>query len=355
MSLKDALKFIEKEHASAIEAEGPLEVLSTGSLAVDIITGRGGFPRGKLSEVFGWEYSGKTTLCVSACAEAQRRGLYVAYVDAEKGLDLRYASKLGFIHDDRNKGLYLTPDTFEDTVVIVDKLVASGEVPLVVVDSVPGMVPKATFEGEISETGAIGATARLLSSVLPRLTKTIAENNTALVLVNQMRMKVSTGWQPAFVSRDQKEESSGGSALKFYSSLRVDMAIVKKGSVKTRTTDFFTGKDIEVSMANVHQAKIIKNKISSPYRSCQFTIRYDEDRGLYGIDNVATLLGIAVVQGLIKRTGAHYKCTLPDGQEFNSHGEDALFDFVLAHPKIKAALWAEVQKIPGVTTALREV
>ena len=350
-SIAEAVKFIDKEFAEA-RTPATVDVLTTGSLAVDIITGRGGFPRGRLSEIFGWEYSGKTTLALMAFAAAQRAGHYAAYVDAEKGVDTEYARKLGAVLDNDAKGLFLLPDTFEETALMVDKLAEAG-VPLIIVDSVPGMVPTATMEGGIDETGRIGEMARLLASTLPRLTKTIAKHNTALVMINQMRKKVNTGWQPSFMPRESTEESSGGSALKFFAALRIDMSIVKKGLVKESEIDFFTSKPIEVSKANAHQAKIIKNKVGAPYRSCQFTIRYDEARGLYGIDNIATVIGIATSQKIIVKTGSYFKCTLPTGDNFSVQGEEALFDFVVAHPEIRDQLWAEVLKIPGVVTGLK--
>jgi recombination protein RecA len=350
-----AIAFLKHEIADAFDYDSAPGFISSGSLAVDVITGRGGFPLGRLTEVFGWEASGKTTLCLQSAARAQRDGVFVAYVDAEAGVDLKHAHNSGFITDDDTKGLYLTPNTFEQTVTAVEHLAESGDCPLIIVDSVPGMIPEATFERDIDEMGAIGEQARLLSSTLPRLVKTIAKHKVALVLVNQMRMKINTGWTPPSFRQEDKEQSSGGSALKFFSSLRIDMKVVKKGLVKRAETDFFTGKDIEVAIANSHRARIFKNKTASSYREAEFVIRYDAERGLYGIDNLTTVLGIAVSQGLIKKGGAFYKCELPSGDNFSAQGEDSLFEYVLERPSLAAQLWDEVLKFDGVVTAMREL
>lgn len=351
--LNDAIKYLKKEIAGAFESEDKLTGISTGSLAVDIITGIGGFPRGRLSEVFGWEASGKTTLCMMACASAQQAGLYPVYIDTERGVDLMLAKNIGWITDDESKGLYLTPDSFEETVRIMEKLSETGDVDLVITDSVPGMVPQSVYDGKIDETGRIGEVARLLASTLPRLTKTAEKSNTALVLINQMRQNVDTGWKPAFVTREMKEKTFGGSALKFFSSLRLDMRIVQKGSTKVKRMDHFTGKEIEVPVSNLHEAQCFKNKVSTPYRKATFTIRFDEARGLFGIDNQQTVIDLALSHGIIQHKGGGNYFYDGAGGNFTARGTDGLYDFVRQHAEIAAGLLEAVTAIPEIKAALQ--
>lgn len=352
--LSDALRYLKKEIAGAFDTDEKLTGISTGSLAVDIITGIGGFPRGRIAEVFGWEASGKTTLCMMACAAAQSGGLYPVYIDTERGVDLVLARNIGWATDDEKKGLYLTPDSFEETVRIVERLTETGDVDLVIVDSVPGMVPQSVFDGKIDETGRIGEVARLLASVLPRLTKTAEKNNTAVVFINQMRQVVDTsGFRPAWASREQKEKTFGGSALKFFSSLRLDLRIVQKGAQKTKRMDHFTAKEVEVPTANLHEAQAFKNKVAAPYRKATFTIRFDETRGLYGIDNRQTVIDLATSYGVIQhKGGGNYFYEGPVGN-FTVRGADALYDFVASRPDIAGALFEAVTALPEIKAALQ--
>ncbi len=347
--IPDAIKHLRKQIKGAFEPEEYLRGLTTGSLAVDLITGIGGFPVGRLSEVFGWESSGKTTLCLQACAEAQRAGRYCAYIDVERGVDLSYADKIGFNHTDETKGLYLRPDTFEEVLVIIEKLVETGEVPLVIVDSVPAMVPEAEFQGKIEETGGMAARGRMLSSALPRLTKIIS-GNTALVFVNQMRQKIDTGFVPAFMkTKENSEQSSGGSALKFYSSLRIEMRLGKKGILKESTESFFTGKPEDVGLANLHYVKAFKNKVGTPYKTAPLYIRYDAGRNLWGIDNVRTTMDIAVVAGIISEKSSGIYIV----GETTVRGEESLFNHLLQHPEVYADVQAQVLQLPPVAEVLQ--
>jgi recombination protein RecA len=340
MPIADALKILQKQMKEALEFDDKLEGITTGSTAVDYITGIGGFPRGRISEVFGWESSGKTTLCLSACAQAQRRGLVAAYIDMERAVDLSWAKKLGFNYEDTTKGLYLTPNHFEDTTVAVEAL-TEGDVDLIVVDSVPAMIPKSQLEGDIDEGGAIGEGSRLMAKFLTRITKTISDHGVALVFVNQMRAKINTGstsrWEP-------KEQAAGGSALKFYGSLRIDMEKVQSDSDNTiEEVDMFSGRSVKVPWRGLHRAKAFKNKVAAPYRQCQFYIRYGKD-GVYGIDNLQTLIDIAKAKGIIEfGGGGHYKYAGKD-HNFAGRGTEELYAYLL-HPdraevrkEIKASL-----------------
>lgn len=315
--------------------DNTLTGISTGSLAVDSVTGVGGFPRGRLSEVFGWEGSGKTILCLMACAQAQRDGLFCAYVDPEHGVDLSLARRIGFDHEDERVGVYYTPQTFEQTVKIVHELILTGEVPLIIVDSVPAMVPESEMEGEIEAIGAVAERARKLAYLLPKITKLIKDHNTALVMVNQMRMKIETGFMAKF--QHIKEQSSGGSALKFYSSLRLSLRVTKEGVVTRKRTDPWSGKEEDVSVANLHEVKAFKNKVSIPYRKATFQIRYDAEFDRWGIDNIQSILDLAVSQGLIdKKSGGHmlYK----GDHNFSTQGMDRAYAHLIEHPEVVAEL-----------------
>lgn len=338
MSYKDTLKLLQKDMGEIFEMDTTLEGISTGSIAVDLLTGVGGFPRRRISEVFGWESSGKTTLCLMACAKAQRDGLLVAYIDVERGVDLTYAAKLGFDYQDTSKGLYITPRSFEQTATVVNELVNCGDMDLIVVDSVPAMLPESQMEGDINEEGPIAARARKLASFLPKITKPVDANNVALVFVNQMRLR------PAINKFDHgpKEQTSGGSALRFYSSLRLDLDQVRRGSITKSKPNPFTGKEEEVPVASIHRAEAFKNKVALPYRKLDFIIRYDEEAGIYGIDNLQTIIDLATVQGFIEAKGGGYfsyaGSTDDPEANFRCQGKDALYMHMVRNPKTVAAL-----------------
>lgn len=354
-----AIKSLQKQAEHAFEVDGELVGLPTGALAIDIITGIGGFPRGRLTEVFGWEGSGKSTLCATAAATCQANGLYPVYIDIENGLDPGLATKIGFdmvdAQGDKQKGLYLRPDSLEGAVKVIETMADAGEADLIICDSVPAMTPQAILDGEIIETGRIGELSRLLSSIVPRLIKTIKHKKTALVFCNQMRKVINTGWQPpgAANKRENTESTSGGSALKFYASLRIDMTLQTKGVEKKAVQDLFSEKMIEQPIANLHRAQAFKNKVATPYRSCSFVLRYDEERNLWGIDNRQTVMDIAVSQGLIsKRPGGRFNYSA-NGIDFSAHGEGQLYDHLLKHPEHYEALQAAVLALPDIKAALR--
>jgi recombination protein RecA len=335
VSLTDTIKGLQKDHADAFENSDDLVGLSTGCLAVDLITGIGGFPRRRLTEVFGWEGSSKTTLCIAACAKAQRHGLFAAYVDVERGLDLVHAARLGFDYKNPKKGLYITPNTFEETMRIVTTLAETGECDLIIVDSVPGMVPEAELEGEITDVVQIGHRARLLASILPKLTKVIDKSNTALVLVNQMRYRIVTGWGAKF-DHGPKEQASGGAALRFYSSLRVNMTLKKKGVITKEGVNMLTGKAEEIPIGNLHYCEAFKNKCAAPYRDLPFYLRYDPD-GEYGMDNLQTVIMIAQVKGLFTKKGNH---TAYKGEKYNFsvQGDGAVHNLLREKPEIEVEI-----------------
>jgi len=350
-SREKAIAALRKNAATkdAFEAADPVRSISSGSFAVDVLTGIGGFPLGRISEVFGWEYSGKTTLCVSACAAAQRAGLKPVYIDAENGLDTAYAAKLGFDVSDDDRGLYARPTTFEQTLQIVEAMAETGESPLIVVDSIPAMVPEAEM-AELDKT-QIGARARLLATSLPKLKELIRVHNTALVFINQMRQKLVLGAVPSYMIRkEDTEQSSGGSALKFFSSLRIDMRIVKRGDTKASVTDLYTGKQIDIPTGNIHEAKTIKNRHGIPYQRATFAIRYDEQASppLYGIDNIATLAGVGIAVGVVeKQGGGVYRF---DALEVK--GEEAFLARLRETPDLVASLEQQVSTVPAIAAAL---
>jgi recombination protein RecA len=313
-----------------------MEAVSTGSIAVDDITGIRGFPRGRLSEVFGWEGSGKTILCMSACAWVQRQGGTAIYIDVEQGLDLALAKKVGFNVEDDKTGIYLTPNTFEDTVKIVSELSKSDEADIIVVDSVAAMVPEKEMEGNVEETGEIGARARLLATTLPRLTKTLKRS--ALVFVNQMRANIETGWGVKFAP---KERSAGGSALRHYASLRLNLKQIKQGVTTAKMTDRYTGREIEQKTSSLHEAEAFKNKCAVPYRRAAFYIRYDPVRDLWGIDNLQTICDMAVNDGVVQKKGSYFAFKEGD-LNFTLQGGDAYYDHVRANPDVQAAIQARL-------------
>jgi len=318
MALADALKVLNKEMKEALEYDIKLEGITTGSIAVDYIAGNGGFPRRRCSEVFGWESSGKTTLCVSACANAQRRGLTAAYLDMEKALDLSWAEKIGFNFKDETKGLYLSPNSFEQGMIAVNELALAGT-DLIVVDSVPALVPESELKGDIDAGIAIGLKSRMMAQFLSRITKVISEHNNALVLINQMRAKINTSpgsrWEPT-------EQSAGGSALKFFTSLRIDMTQVKKQM--TKEMDPFTNTEIDVPISSLHRAQAFKNKVATPYRKCQFFIKYGQN-GVFGIDNLQTIIDLAKYKGVIKQAGGGNYSYTGAAHNFALRGTDELY------------------------------
>lgn len=338
MSRAEAIKYLKKQMPKAIpvagEAPPPIEFLSSGSVAVNYVSG-GGFPRGKISEVFGVESSGKTTLCLTACARAQDAGLYPVYVDIERGLDPAFASNIGFNFTDPEKGWYLKPNTAEEVFEIIETMSVDGKADIIVVDSIPAMVTKATLEGKISEIGQLGQIGRLLSSVLPRITKTIEDTKTALVFTNQLRANINTD---SYSRGGPQTKTAGGYALKYFSSLRLELKQTKrvaKATTQPNPTD--PGETIDLPVASKHSVTAFKNKVSTPYRQTEFYIRYDPFNNLWGIDDLQVLIDIATAKGMIEAKGGGY-FLFTVGDPVKVRGEDKLYQWMVEHPDRVAEL-----------------
>ncbi len=257
---------------------GDVQVISTTSLSLDAAIGVGGVPRGRITEIFGPESSGKTTLALHIVAEAQRQGGVAAYIDAEHALDPEYAALLGVNVDDL---LVSQPDSGEQALEIVEALVRSNGVDVIVVDSVAALVPRAELDGEMGDSH-VGLQARLMSQALRKLTGIVASTNTCLIFINQIREKIG-------VMFGSPETTTGGRALKFYASLRIDIRRI--GAVK----------DGERTIGNRTKVKIVKNKVAPPFRECEFDIIYNE-----GISRVGDVIDLAVANKIIEKSGAWF-------------------------------------------------
>ena len=328
-ALSAALGQIEKQFGKGavmrmgdVSAVREADAISTGSLGLDIALGIGGLPRGRVIEIYGPESSGKTTLTLQVIAEAQKVGGTAAFIDAEHALDPIYAEKLGVNVDEL---LVSQPDTGEQALEITDMLVRSGSIDVVVVDSVAALTPKAEIEGDMGDSH-MGLQARLMSQALRKLTGNIKRSNTMVIFINQIRMKIG-------VMFGNPETTTGGNALKFYSSVRLDIrriGAIKKG-------DEIIGSETRV--------KVVKNKMAPPFKKAEFQILYGE-----GISRQAELIDLGVQQGIVEKSGAWYSY----GKDRIGQGKDNVREFLKQNPdiagEIEAKLRAELLGTPAPVT-----
>jgi recombination protein RecA len=295
------------------------EVVSTGSLGLDIALGIGGLPRGRIIEIYGPESSGKTTLALHAIAEAQKAGGTCAFVDAEHALDPSYARKLGVKVDDL---LISQPDAGEQALEIADTLVRSGAIDVLVVDSVAALVPRAELEGEMGDSH-VGLHARLMSQALRKLTGSISKSRCTVIFINQIRLKIG-------VMFGNPETTTGGNALKFYASIRLDIRRI--GAIKDRDT----------VVGNQTRVKIVKNKMAPPFRVVEFDIMYGE-----GVSKVGELLDLGVQANVVEKSGAWFSY---DGQRIGQGRENAKV-FLRQNPEIANAIENKVRSNSGIVAS----
>jgi recombination protein RecA len=296
-----------------------VQATSTGSLALDLALGVGGLPRGRVVEVFGPESSGKTTLCLHAIAETQKAGGSAAFIDAEHALDVSYAKKLGVQTDDL---LVAQPDTGEQALEIAETLVRSGAIDLVVVDSVAALVPRAEIEGEMGDSH-MGLQARLMSQALRKLTGAISKSLTTVIFINQIRMKIG-------VMFGNPETTTGGNALKFYSSVRLDIRRIE--SIKD-------GQEVIGSRVRV---KVVKNKTAPPFRQAEFDIMFAE-----GVSKVGELIDLGVEKKLVDKAGAWYSFR----EERLGQGREAAKAFLKENPETAAEIETKIREKAGLVAS----
>ena len=294
-----------------------IQTISTGSLSFDVALGVGGFPRGRVVEIYGPESGGKTTIALHAVAQAQKAGGAAAFIDAEHAMDPAYAKKLGVNTDEL---LISQPDNGEQALEITEVLVRSGAIDILVVDSVAALVPRAELDGEMGDS-LPGLQARLMSQAMRKLTAIVFKSNTCLIFINQIREKIG-------VMFGNPETTTGGRALKFYSSIRVDIRRI--GSIK----------DGEQVIGNRTRVKIVKNKVAPPFKSAEFDIIYNQ-----GISYEGDLLDLAVEQKLVDKSGAWFSC---NGERLGQGRENAK-QFLREHTEITAELDAKLRELMGLT------
>ncbi len=292
-----------------------VDSISTGSLGLDIALGVGGLPKGRIVEIYGPESSGKTSLTLHTIAECQKRGGVAAFIDTEHALDPAYAAKLGV---DINELLISQPDTGEQALEIVDTLVRSGAVDIVVVDSVAALTPKAELEGDMGDS-LPGLQARLMSQAMRKLTGTISRSGTLVVFTNQIRMKIG-------VMFGSPETTTGGNALKFYSSVRLDIRRI--GAIKHR----------DEVVGNHTRVKVVKNKVAAPFRQVEFDILYGE-----GISQMGELLDLGVKAGIVEKSGSWYSCN----SERIGQGRENARKFLLDNPDMADEIRNKVRADAG--------
>jgi len=289
-----------------------MEVISTGSLGLDLALGVNGLPKGRVIEIFGPESSGKTTLALHAIAESQRNGGIAAFIDAEHAFDRFYAEKLGV---DVKNLLISQPDNGEQALEIADNLIRSGAIDIIIIDSVAALTPKSEIEGEMGDS-KMGLQARLMSQALRKLTSTISKTNCCCVFINQLREKIGVTYGPS-------ETTTGGNALKFYASVRLD--IRKKEALK----------DGETVLGNRTKVKVTKNKVAPPFRTAEFDIMYGE-----GISKVGEILDLGVEYNVVKKSGSWYSY----GETKLGQGRDAVKQLLKDNPDLAAELEEKIKQ-----------
>ena len=289
----------------------PMEVVSTGSIGLDVALGIGGLPRGRVIEIYGPESSGKTTIATHVIAEAQKKGGMCAFIDAEHAFDSNYAKKLGV---DVDNLLISQPDYGEQALEIADRLILSGALDVVVIDSVAALVPKGELEGEMGDS-KMGLHARLMSQALRKLTATISKTNTICIFINQLREKIG-------VMFGNPETTTGGNALKFYASVRLDIR---------RMTQI---KDGDEAIGNHVKVKVVKNKVAPPFRSAEFDIIFGE-----GISKMGEVIDMGVEFGIVQKSGSWFSY----GTDKLGQGRDAVRELLLDNPELAAEIEAKIR------------
>ncbi len=297
------------------EVRAPIEVIPTGSIALDVALGIGGLPRGRVVEIYGPESSGKTTVALHAVANAQRLGGIAAFIDAEHALDPEYAARLGV---DTDALLVSQPDTGEQALEIMDMLIGSGSLDVIVIDSVAALVPRAEIEGEMGDSH-VGLQARLMSQALRKITGRLSQTKTTAIFINQLREKIG-------VFFGSPETTTGGKALKFYASIRIDVRRIQ------------TLKEGADSVGNRTKAKIVKNKMAPPFREAEFDIMYGE-----GVSREGDLIDIAVEHKIIEKSGAWFAY----GGERLGQGRENVKNYLKEHPELRDGIDKKVRDALG--------
>ena len=317
-ALQAAMQKIEKDFGKGSimklgeESIENIDVIPTGSIGLDLALGVGGYPKGRIIEIYGPESSGKTTLALHAIAEAQKMGGIAAFIDAEHAFDRFYAENLGV---DTDNLLISQPDNGEQALQIADQLISSAAVDIIVIDSVAALTPKAEIEGDMGDN-KVGLQARLMSQALRKMTSTISKTNTTCIFINQLREKIG-------IMFGNPETTTGGNALKFYSSVRID--------VRPSTAI----KDGEEVLGKLTKVKIVKNKVAPPFRKCEFDIMFGE-----GISKVGEILDIAVDKNIIKKSGSWFSY----GESKLAQGRDAVLKLLKDNPELCEELEAKVRE-----------